>query len=81
MIRIVLLNIAVTVLIVGIVTGLTDLILFLVAFLYCSFLVWWIVSNPVVEDDDEEEGKEPASRISPPGNDGRQHSGNREGPG
>ena len=53
MVRISILGITVTVLIVAMITGLSDLVIFLVAFLYCSFLVWWIVSNPVVEDDEE----------------------------
>ncbi len=53
MIRISILGITVAVLVVAMVTGLSGLVLFLVAFLYCSFLVWWIVSNPVVEDDEE----------------------------
>ncbi len=80
MIRISILGFTVAVLVVAVTTGLSGLVTFLAAGLYCSFLVWWIVSNPVVEDEDDEEGKEPASRISPPGNDGTQHSGNREGP-
>ena len=53
MIRISILGITVAVLVVAMVTGSSGLVLFLVAFLYCSFLVWWIVSNPVVEDDEE----------------------------
>ncbi len=54
MIRISILGIAVAVLVLAIATGLRGLFIFLVAFVYCSFLVWWIVSNPVVEDDEED---------------------------
>ncbi len=54
MIRISILGFTVAVLIIAMATGLRGLFVFLVAFLYCSFLVWWIVSNPVVEDDEED---------------------------
>jgi Ca2+/Na+ antiporter len=54
MIRFSILAIVVAILVLGMATGLRALFIFLVAFLYCSFLVWWIVSNPVVEDDEED---------------------------
>ena len=63
MIRISILGITVAVLVVAMVTGSSGLVLFLVAFLYCSFLVWWIVSNPVVEDDDEEGVETPPHKL------------------
>ncbi len=63
MIRIGFLGFTVTVLILAMATGLGSLFVFLVGFLYCSFLVWWMVSNPVVEDDDEQGVKTPPHKL------------------
>ncbi len=63
MIRISILGITVAVLVLAMATGLSGLVTLLVAFLYGSFLVWWIVSNPVVEDDDEEDVETPPHKL------------------